>query len=146
MKKNKYIVRCDKYWHVKIRIGPQVLHKCFSFSKYDGIKNALEQAIQWRNDALEQHGQLDRLGYKKAPDRWSTKTCCPIIGVYRTYTKDKGKIRYNWTARISHKGKEVKRHFSIRKYGEREAFLKACITRKAYCGTLMLINKKLIPT
>jgi len=146
MKQHKYIHCLDNAsWRVRIRNGPEMYIKYFKFSAYDGKTKALACAIEWRDFTLEQHGLLDRLKYKKAPDLHSSNKNKAVIGVFRTHTIQRGKRFDSWTARGSLDEIECKRVFSIHIYGEKKAFLKACETRFALCGKLKIINKALLP-
>lgn len=135
----KYILLIDdKYYRVKIRVNKSILNKCFYFVKYGGKKKALDAAIKWRNVLLKKFGLEDRLNYKKSPDYFRQNKTNAIIGVYKTCTDG----RYSWTAHVCN---GTKRHFSIKVYGNKEAFIMACKVRYQYHGTLRVINKKLMP-
>lgn len=54
-----------------------------------------------------------------------------VVGVGRRRHRHKDKYYYFWEARASLDGKEVKRRFSVAKYGEEEAKRLAIATRKA---------------
>ena len=137
---NKYIIDQGDHWRVKIRIGKEFHNRCFGFANYGGKRFALDEAIEWRNKTLKDHGLLYRLRFAKAPDlfRHKSKTT-PIIGVYQSVNR---KGNRNWTARFND---EKKHHFSINLYGEKKAFLMACEQRFKHCGRLKIVRPKLMP-
>lgn len=145
MKIKKYITKYDDNIRCKIRFGQETVSKWWSINKYGSEERAINLATRWRNAQLKKHNQLFRLKYKKNPDLYKNAKH-PIIGVYFTYHKQQnGTISTNWTARVSIKNKEVKKHYSIIKYGYKEAFLLACEFRYKHVGTLRVINKKTLP-
>lgn len=137
MKPQKYIIRQKRYWHVRIRITyDDKVTKCFNFDKHDGVKNALAYAVIWRNQVLKKHGLLERLNSVYSPDYFARRSN-RIIGIHRNGN--------NWVARYSVKGKEFKKGFSINKYGDKGAYIKACSVRRKHCGKLRLNNRRLMP-
>ena len=147
MSQHKYILNCDNYWYVKIRIGDKYERKIFNFTKYHGKRRALKKALEYRDNILKKYGLFNRLKYKKAPDKFRQKKELAVIGVYLTnHLNHNGtKTLYNWTVRYSINEKEVKRHFSVFKYGFKKAFQMACQLRYANSGELIIIDKDLCP-
>lgn len=140
----KYIAEYKTSYRVRIKIGLDKVVKYFNFVKCDGKQNALKAAVKWRNATLKKHGLIIRLRYRKSPDRYaSEKKINPIIGVYQSFSN--GGSSHNWTARISIGQYETKRHFSISKYGNEEAFLNACDARYQYAKELIVINPDQMP-
>ena len=124
-----------------LRFPEAQLYKHFNFIKYGGVKSALLAAVNFRDYALRKLGRLEALEFEKRPDLTTTKSKA-CIGVFRSHTKQKNGRFYNWTARGGQNGKT---HFSINKYGEEQAFILACHYRYEHCGTIIIVNKKLIP-
>ena len=139
----KYIGLYDNHWRVRIKVRDKPsINIIFNFNRYGGKKNALILARKCRNDTLKKLNQLFRLNYIKSPDIYADeRKINPIIGVYMTFTQ----TGVNWTARCSIKGEEIKKHFSINKYGEKTAFLKACGVRFKHSGKLFIINRDALP-
>jgi len=135
----KYIIFVDnQYFKVKLRLGiNKYKSKCFYVSKYDGKKGALNAAIEWRDMMLTDHKLIRRLDFKHSPQIFMQKSNSPHIGVHLN--------RGNWTCRYTLSGREIKKHFSIAKYGNVEAFKLACNVRKKYCGKLIAKNTNKIP-
>lgn len=138
----KYITETDTNYRVRIRINKGRLVKCYSFDKWGGKDRAFLLAVQWRDKTLKKYGLTDRLKYIKSPDLFTNGSKInPIIGVYETQTSG----NFNWTARVKLNGEEIKRHFSVRKFGNRSAFLEACQIRFKTYGKLIVINRAALP-
>jgi len=140
----KYILRVDnKYWRVKVRVGQEYYNRCFAFIKYGDEETALKQAVTWRDRILKKYGLIDRLMYKKSPHRFKNHPFGPVIGVYLNYNPSTD--RWNWIARYSVNEKEVKKYFSVSKYGSHDAFRMACKTRYKHVGKLIVVQPDLMP-
>lgn len=140
MKPLKYILRTDNAWRVKIKQGDYATTKQFNFDKYCGIKKALAEAVIWRDIVLCDWRMFASLKYKKGPDLCSAKTnACIGVNISTTVSRS-GNRQYNWTGRG-----QTKRHYSIKKYGNLIAFQAACAYRYSSFGTIIILNKKLIP-
>ncbi len=138
----KYITETDTNYRVRIRTNKGRIVKGYSFGKWGGKDRAFILAVQWRDKTLKKHGLMDRLKYIKSPDLFTSGSKVnPIIGVYKTYIGD----RSNWTARVHIDCKEIKRHFAVKKFGNRSAFLEACRVRFKHCGKLIVINREALP-
>lgn len=139
----KYIGLYENHWRVRIKQrNKPAINIPFNFNKHGGKKTALVKARACRNKILNSSGQISRLNFEKSPDLYAYETKTnPIIGVYRSLSG----YLFSWTVRLSICGEEIKRSFSINKYGEKEAFRKACKVRSQYMGTLIVINKSAMP-
>ena len=142
----KYILSTDTAWRVKITIRycHKTVTKQFNFSKLGGKKRALVAAIEYRDEILKQYDLLDYLHLKKSPDLHTQRqTAC--IGVYRTHNWQCNKLCHNWTMHTVINKQYVKRHFSIKKYGNKQAFLLACEARYFLAGKIIVVDKSQIP-
>lgn len=122
-------------WQVRITYQGKYYSKLFSDSLHGGRDKALERAILYRNQLEKKIGRprTDRVIVTKSP---RNKT--GVIGVRRTYHytgsyKEDGSPNTTEVYEVSwqpEKNKIQKKTFSIRKYGEKEAFRLAYEFRK----------------
>jgi hypothetical protein len=98
-----------------------------------------------RDEILKSYNLLENLEYKNTPDMYQKSKTQACIGVRLTWNKQKNGIFYNWTAVYRVKGRDLKKHFSVRKYGNEEAFQKACEVRYQQVGPIRVKNKDLLP-
>jgi hypothetical protein len=140
-KRHKYISLSGQYsWRVKVAVYKECFTEYFCFANYGGMDKALDAALMWRDAFLKQHGLLDRLKYEKSPD-YFTSNVKPIIGVFIS----RNNTGINWTARYMINSQEYRKHFSINKYGNENAFQKACKIRYEQCGKLRVTDQSLVP-
>jgi len=139
----KYISLFGERWCVRIRLQDTRLNKSFSFSCHGGVDSALQLAITWRDNMLKRLKLENALKVERRQTIFGrAKDINPIIGVHLSIGKSlSGKEVISWAAR----GPDIKRFFSIAKYGEKEAFHRACKVRYTYDGCLIIINKKALP-
>lgn len=138
----KYISDCQTRWCVKIRLESGLYRRSFSFKKYGGKCKTLKIAIEYRDYILRINCMSDLLNYEKRPDMFAHETHTnPIIGIYQNNNNG----HENWTTNIQRNKKIKKCHFSIKKYGNKKAFLLACYIRYSVCGKLIVINKNKMP-
>ncbi len=146
MKGPKYILRVDNAWRVKIKQSKCQTTKQFNFDKYCGIKRALAEAVIWRDRVLCDWGMFEALNYEKSPDYHRGRKSQPCIGIFKSHNVQRNNIFYNWTASVQINNKANKRHFSINKYGEVMAFRMACAHRYKHSGTIVINNKRNLPS
>jgi len=138
----KYITERSDNWFVRIRTNEGRKVKCFSFNKWGGKCAAFLLALKWRNEMLTKYDLWERINFEKSPDIFAgAEKVQPIIGVYQTNSS--GNI--NWCAHFQINHLVTKRHFSINKYGDKTAFLKACKIRFKNSGKLIVINRDALP-
>ncbi len=127
----KYILNIDKtYWRVKIRLGPnEFANKCFRYD-VDSRDEKLLAAVSRRNAALKKNNLMHRLGYAHSPQITNVKKRGEFIGVHQS--------NRNWIVRYSLNGVEYKQSFSKKKYGNSEAYAKACDVRRRH--TRLVLN------
>lgn len=136
--KHKGISRIDHLkkrmhgWYVRVRLSHTTKSKFFNDNKHGGKEEALRRAVEWRDETEQQIGKprTDNLIIGTSP---RSKT--GVTGVRRCnykYVGKDGKLYLNpvyevtWNANREIKGKTS---VSITKYGEREAFRRACAIR-----------------
>lgn len=157
---NKYIIRVDcKYehaWHVRwCKSGvwnEGVQSKAFSDKKYGGKREAFKAAQEYRNSILKKENKLHLLEHhatefhKICEVKNHVHNSSGIIGVRKeTQYKNINDIIYIytcWAASGSRNGIHWRKQFSINRFGERTAFLKACEARYERHGKLY-IHKRL---
>lgn len=145
-KKHKYISQVNNSYRVRFNRNKIIICcKYFGIGKYANKQEALKAAIKYRDRELKRHGLLHRLKYTKTPDEYRANKKLACIGVYFTTKVHAYGICSNWTARTMNNGVEVKRHFSINKYGYEKAFQMACKVRHKHSGPIRVISPKLLP-
>lgn len=138
----KYIVERSERWFVRIRTNDGRINKTFSFDKWGGKCAAFLHALTWRNQMLTKYDLWGRLDFDRSPNFFAnTPKSQPIIGIYQTHTGE----FFNWCAHFQIDYLETKRHFSVNKFGDKAAFLKACEVRYNHSGKLIVINKDALP-
>ena len=120
-------------WYVRIQYKNQSFSKFFSDSRYGNRSAALEEAVEYRNQLEEKIGRprTERLIIGNITSRPPTG----VTGVRRIkrkevkrgrrYIRDVYEITWN-----PEPGKLTRTTVSINKYGEEEAFRRACEIRK----------------
>ncbi len=116
-------------WFVRVYNESVTYSKLFSDRKMGGRKNALEFAIAFRDDLIRELGKTYPARRIVRRDR-RNKT--GVIGVCRTRKRNSSGtysefFSVSWSPDY---GSHKCRMFSINKYGEKEAFRKACAWRK----------------
>ncbi|RMH78967.1 MAG: AP2 domain-containing protein [Calditrichaeota bacterium] len=124
-------------WYVRVRKHGKVYSKFFSDRKHGGAANALNKARRYYKKQM-QAILAETLG--EIPDKLPTRTVVTrnkknntgVVGVQRIERKNPGGTVYRayrvcWTDKD---GKSRTRFFSVKKYGDEEAFRLACEFRK----------------
>jgi len=140
MAAHKYIMQTDRCWRVKIKRGEFRTSKQFDYLKYAGIDRALKAAIIWRDWIIESQGLLlmdDYIDIDRSPNLVSKTITQPIIGVSLN--------RLSWRARFHRDKRQIIAHFFIATHGNVGAFQMACKARYENSGTLVVLNKQLMP-
>ena len=147
MKIEKYIIKVENAWRVRIRFNYEYIDKTkqFNFDKHGGEKEALKKAIKYRDGLLKKHNLLDRLNYNKSPDFLKSNNNNPCIGKYFNVRHQSNGLVGYWIARYQIDHKQGKKAFSVNVHGYEGAFLKACKIRYEWCGKIRVINKELLP-
>jgi len=120
-------------WYVRVRLGNVTKSKFVSDQKHGGKEEALKLAVVHRNQ-LEQELGKPRTDWVIVGNNPRNRT--GIVGVRRTLKKYKGKdgriflndvYEVTWNAGREKRGRTS---VSIAKYGERNAFRRACGIRR----------------
>lgn len=126
-KKHKDISRIDQEakkthgWYVRVRYFGKTHSKFFSDGKCGGKAHSLLAAIAWR-DAVEV-----RLG-KRRTNRHMVTVCKNKTGIVGVRLNEMlNRYEVSWVDKY---GKQGKTSVSVKKYGRKEAFSKACAIRK----------------
>lgn len=120
-------------WYVRVTWNKQTQSKFFSDSQYNGKAEALKEAVTYRNQTEQEMGKprSERLVIGK-PRRSNTG----VRGVRRIKTtQNKRGKEYVWDVyQVTYHpapGVTKRTSVSVNKYGEKEAFERACAIRKA---------------
>jgi hypothetical protein len=118
-------------WYVRVVFRGQIHSRFFSDAIYHGKRKALQTARAWRD---EQERVLGKPRTERSVAGLSPRNRTGVIGVRRTTkarTRDGRKVSpvYEVTWRLP-SGPLRRTTFSIRKYGQAEAFRLACALRK----------------
>ena len=106
---------------VYLKFRDTIYQKVFSLA--GGERKALAQARRWRKEKLR---EIQNLPEAANPlKKMQSNNTSGIIGVRR------GRTAWNdvWSATWTEKGRQFHRSFSVEKFGEEEAFRRACRTR-----------------
>lgn len=120
-------------WYVRVRLNKVTKSKFVSDSAHGGKDTALEKAVEWRNQLEKELGK-PRTDWVIVGD--NPRNNSGVVGVRRAVKKYKGKdgtIHLNEVYQVSwHAGREKKGQtsVSIKKYGEKGAFRRACAIRR----------------
>lgn len=137
--KHKGVSRIDQThkhthgWYVRVRLGGATKSRFFNDRKCGGHLAALQHAVEWRNQTEQELGK-PRTDYVVVGANPRNNT--GVVGVRRCdykYVGKDGRVYLNpvyevtWHANRDLKGKTS---VSIKKYGEREVFRRACGIRR----------------
>jgi hypothetical protein len=120
-------------WYVRVRLGNVTKSKFISDQKHGGKEQALQEAVACRNQLEKELGKprTDWVIVVKNP-----RNRTGVVGVRRTVKKYKGKdgkvflnevYEVTWNAGREKRGRTS---VSVTKYGEMQAFRRACAIRR----------------
>lgn len=120
-------------WYVRVRLGNVTKSKFVSDKGHGGKEAALQRAVEYRNEMERELGKprTDWVVVGNNP-----RNVSGVVGVRRTAKKYKGKdgtvylnevYEVSWNAGREKRGRTS---VSIKKHGERGAFLRACAIRR----------------
>jgi hypothetical protein len=113
------------YWRVSFKRRGEDYSRTFYDLKHGGSKKALAAAIAWRDRTLKRSGVLTLREFHA--HRRSNNTS-GVAGVH--FVKSAAQPRGIWQAKIKlPDGKKVTKGFSVRRFGERQAFKRAVAAR-----------------
>ncbi|WP_352432809.1 AP2 domain-containing protein [Pyrinomonas sp.] len=120
-------------WYVRVQFKNEKRAKFVSDQKYGGKEAALQKALEFRDKMME---ELGRPVTECVIIGTNPRNKSGVVGVRRTVKKYRGKngqIYFNevyevtWNAGRERRGRTS---VSIKKYGEKEAFRRACAIRR----------------
>ncbi len=117
----------------------------FSQTRYGSSKKALEAAIKYRDKRLKEGNGLRLLeshSNKGKPYKSTITNTSGAIGI-TLFVSDTGYSSYNATFTLGEKRQQTS--FSIAKYGECEAFKRACKVRYKQMGKITIVYDDTIP-
>ncbi|HLR26133.1 MAG TPA: hypothetical protein VK112_09725 [Fodinibius sp.] len=127
-----------KGWRVQMVINGEQTSKLFSDRVIGSKQEALDAALAYRERLWEKRGEPEfaHESYEKRfyyPDGMGENST-GVVGVYRTLEKMKSGRRYPYYTTTIHvqKGQALTRARSVRRHGERAAFLHVCEIRKGH--------------
>lgn len=149
--KNKFITCMEYgstncYWvRIQIPASDEYISKTFPFKRHGGKRKALQAAKKFRDEIVKDLGIKH---YSRNRDRNNTSkpNKSGVIGVMRQETLKSNGVAYaSWIGYYQVKNRrQVKKSFAEIKYGERQAFLNACMFR-AQGGDLIVENETNMP-
>lgn len=122
-------------WLVRVQFNKQRRAKLFSDSRYGGREEALEEAIQWRNQVEREMGKprTERFVVGTHPNNETGVLGVRRIRKHTGAYDDEGNPRTSEVYEVHwspEPGVLKRTSVSIRKYGEEEAFRRACRLRR----------------
>lgn len=156
LKKHKYITRIDanNTHGYQVRICYQssnITHsKMFSDNPYGGKRKALKAAIQFRDQIakdldIEHLLSIPHASRKQIPRRSYKTNSSGIIGVNFIRDYKDNYENYYYAVKYQENKKQRSICFSIKRYGEKEAFKLACKIRYEHAGKLYIYKNFKFP-
>ncbi|MDX1439279.1 MAG: hypothetical protein R3284_05190 [Rubricoccaceae bacterium] len=135
MPRAKGIIRIDSDsthgWQVRVYRHGRTYSKLFSDKKSGGKTEAFEQAKAYRKQLEEKIAALPESAPRRRLIHRNKKNSSGVVGISRTFKRDRRGTKHEVYAVSWNPEPGVARgtSFSIKKYGEDEAFKKACRLR-----------------
>ncbi len=130
-----------------IAAGKQVIQaqRSFPVSQYKSRERAREAARRWRNRQAKSLG-IDLMLSQRRPRVITKRSSSGIAGVWLAFSRRRtGECYPEWKCSISNPGKIVKiRSFSCRRYGYKEAFIRA-IRQRAKARGVQIPSRVMLP-
>jgi len=118
-------------WQVRLQRRGVKYGKYFGDGVYGGKKQAIEAARSWRDELLKKMGAVEQARICTR----STRNRSGVVGVSKVTVVSNGTRYEFWQATWSPEvGRRRCMKFSIRRYGDREAFRRAVIAREEATG------------
>lgn len=127
LEKHKDIARIDQDskrthgWYVRVRFQGKTHSKFFSDIKCGGHYSSLLSAIAWRNKTEVKIGKIRTNKHMVT----MTNSRTGVVGV--RLNEKLNRYEVSW---VTHQGKQGKTSVSIKKHGEKKAFIRACSIRQ----------------
>lgn len=135
MPRAKGVIRIDSDsthgWQVRVYRDGRTFSRLFSDKKWGGRDDAFEAAQRYRQELLEEVAQLPAKTRRRRLIRHNKSNTSGVVGVSRTYKRDRRGIRHEVYAVSWNPEPGVARgtSYSIKRYGEDTAFRLACQLR-----------------
>jgi len=135
MPRAKGVIRIDSDsthgWQVRVYRDGKTFSRLFSDKKWGGRDEAFEAAATYRKDLVDEVSQLPAKPRRRRLIRSNKSNTSGVVGVSRTYKRDRRGIRHEVYAVSWNPEPGVARgtSFSIKRYGEDTAFRLACQLR-----------------
>ena len=121
-----YVKRKSFGWYARVRFKGENFAKFFSDSVYGGREQALTEAVNWRD---ETEARIGKPRTDRVINAAIVKSNTGVMGVQFVNVGPQGAFEATWSPAP---GKVSRTKVSIAKYGEYEAFERACRIRRAY--------------
>ena len=137
MARAKGVIRIDSDsthgWQVRVYRDGKTYSKLFSDRKCGGREEAFAAARDYRTSLVEEVADLPAVEPRRRLVRRNRGNTSGVVGISRTYKRDRRGVRHEVYAVSWNPEPGVARgtSFSIRRYGEDQAFQKACELRWA---------------
>lgn len=135
MPRSKGIIRIDSDsthgWQVRVYRHGKTYSRLFSDRKLGGREKAYEAAAAYRQRLEEEVAQMPDTGRRRRLIRTNRNNSTGVLGISRTYKRDRRGVRHEVYAVSWNPEPGVARgtSFSIKRYGEDTAFRLACQLR-----------------
>ena len=135
MPRAKGVIRIDSDsthgWQVRVYRDGKTFSRLFSDKKWGGRDKAFDAAEAYRKELVEEVSQLPAKPRRRRLIRHNRSNTSGVVGVSRTYKRDRRGIRHEVYAVSWNPEPGVARgtSFSIKRYGEDTAFRLACQLR-----------------
>ena len=135
MPRAKGVIRIDSDsthgWQVRVYRDGKTFSRLFSDKKWGGRDAAFEAAQAYRDELVEEVAQLPAKPRRRRLIRSNKSNTSGVVGVSRTYKRDRRGVRHEVYAVSWNPEPGVARgtSFSIKRYGEDTAFRLACQLR-----------------
>ena len=135
MPRAKGVIRIDSDsthgWQVRVYRHGKTYSKLFSDRKHGGREEAFEAAVEYRKELEAEVAAMPEAAPRRRLIRRNKNNSTGVVGISRTYKRDRRGIKHEVYAVSWNPEPGVARgtSFSIRRYGEDEAFRRACELR-----------------
>ena len=135
MPRSKGVIRIDSDsthgWQVRVYRDGKTYSRLFSDRKCGGREEAFQAAAAYRKELAEEVAQLPAAERRRRLIQRNKGNTSGVVGVSRTFKRDRRGVRHEVYAVSWNPEPGVARgtSFSIKRYGEEEAFRRACELR-----------------
>ncbi len=135
MPRAKGVIRIDSEsthgWQVRVYRHGKTYSRLFSDRKLGGREKTFEAALAYRKQLEQEVAQMPEAAPRRRLVRYNRSNTSGVVGVSRTYKRDRRGVRHEVYAVSWNPEPGVARgtSFSIKRYGEDEAFERACKLR-----------------